>query len=389
MKKLVATSLVIALLGLVPVTAVHAEKAVKEEGKGKGGGGKEEKGGGSDNDNKGNGGKDEKDESGKGKPDEGKDNKKDGNDQSETEIEIEIETEIETETETSIETSIETTTETSTETPATSQHPGKKEAVQKAVKTKKELIELRQQLKHATEVTEELKAKYEELTKQLEEQTELKQALEVQKELLDRFYKPGDTTMYEKLGELYEKAGDTSLKTFINGEEVPMDAAPFIEKGRALVPVRAVSASLKAEVSWNADSRTVEIVRGESKITLYLDSGEAEVNGTKTKLETAPVIKNGRVFLPLRFIGEQLNAKVGYQKEGDLIIIEDGQQTEEEPVAEGEETGTGDVVNTEEGTSTDDATTDGTTTVTEGATTETTTTTDTTTTADTTETTTP
>ncbi|QRG70773.1 copper amine oxidase N-terminal domain-containing protein [Brevibacillus choshinensis] len=187
------------------------------------------------------------------------------------------------------------------------------------------MIELRQQLKHATEITEELKAKYEALTEQLEKQTELSQALEVQKELLGRFYKPGDTELYEKLGELYEKAGDESLKTYVNGAEVAMDVAPFIEKGRALVPVRAISASLKADVKWDGENRTVEVVRGETKITLYLDSNEADVNGTKVKLETAPVLKNGRVFLPLRFIGEQLNAKVGYQEEGDLIIIEDGQ----------------------------------------------------------------
>ncbi|MED4751970.1 copper amine oxidase N-terminal domain-containing protein [Brevibacillus choshinensis] len=323
MKKLLTTSLVLALLTSVPIGIVQAEKPVKEEGKGKGGGGKEERNG----HGKGHGDNDDADdddqsddigqgdanddvqgdvdnqngEKGKEHPGKGQDKKKDQANQP--------------------------STDPSTNPEVTDpQQLNKKEAIQKAVKTKKELIELRQQLKHATEMTEELKAKYEELTAQLEQQTELTQALEVQKELLDRFYKLGDTSQYEKLGELYEKAGDQSLKTFVNGTEVEMDVLPFIEKGRALVPVRAISASLKADVNWNNENRTVEVVRGETKITLYLDSDEAEVNGTKVKLETAPVMKNGRVFLPLRFIGEQLNTKVGYQEEGDLIIIEDGQQ---------------------------------------------------------------
>ncbi|USG65353.1 copper amine oxidase N-terminal domain-containing protein [Brevibacillus ruminantium] len=149
--------------------------------------------------------------------------------------------------------------------------------------------------------------------------------MEVQKELLDRFYKPGNKEVYEKLGELYQKTGEKGLKTFINGKEIVMDVAPFRDKGRALVPVRAISASLQAEVNWSAETRTVEVVRGDKKIVLFLDSGEAEVNGEKVKLETKPVVKNGRVFLPLRFIGETLNAKINYQEKGEIIIIEDEQ----------------------------------------------------------------
>ncbi|RNB83513.1 copper amine oxidase N-terminal domain-containing protein [Brevibacillus panacihumi] len=213
-------------------------------------------------------------------------------------------------------------------------YEAKKAAIQQAVQAKKELIDLRIQLKKNPVVTDELKAKYEELTSRLEQLSELQQALEVQKELLDRFYKPGDKKSFEKLGELYQKTGASGLKAFVNGKEVVMDVAPFREKGRALVPVRAVSASLNAEVEWKAETRVVEVVRGDKKIVLYLDSGEAEVNGQKVTLETKPVLKNGRVFLPLRFIGEALNTKVDYEEKGEIIIIEDEEAVD--PVVEEE-----------------------------------------------------
>lgn len=213
-------------------------------------------------------------------------------------------------------------------------YEAKKAAIQQAVQAKKELIDLRIQLKKNVVVTDELKAKYEDLTSRLEQLSELQQALEVQKELLDRFYKPGDKQSFEKLGELYEKTGATGLKAFVNGKEVVMDVTPFREKGRALVPVRAVSASLNAEVEWKPETRVVEVVRGDNKIVLYLDSGEAEVNGQKVALETKPVLKNGRVFLPLRFIGEALNTKVDYQEQGEIIIIEDEEAVD--PVVEEE-----------------------------------------------------
>ncbi|MGG3884570.1 copper amine oxidase N-terminal domain-containing protein [Brevibacillus panacihumi] len=213
-------------------------------------------------------------------------------------------------------------------------YEAKKAAIQQAVQAKKELIDLRIQLKKNAVVTDELKAKYEDLTSRLEQLSELQQALEVQKELLDRFYKPGDKQSFEKLGELYEKTGATGLKAFVNGKEVVMDVTPFRDKGRALVPVRAVSASLNAEVEWKPENRVVEVVRGDNKIVLYLDSGEAEVNGQKVALETKPVLKNGRVFLPLRFIGEALNTKVDYQEKGEIIIIEDEEAVD--PVVEEE-----------------------------------------------------
>ncbi|MBM7591524.1 copper amine oxidase N-terminal domain-containing protein [Brevibacillus fulvus] len=230
--------------------------------------------------------------------------------------------------------------------------------VKEAVKTKKSLIELRQQLKKAKQVTPELQATYEQLVDSLEQTADLPQALEVQKELLVKTYQASaassteataevgeeaDTAeLYEKLGELYEKAGVEGIKTFVNGQEPQFDVKPFVQGGRAMVPVRAISAALKADVQYAADTRTAVISRGDVEITLYLDKSEAEVNGQTVALDTKPVVKNGRLFLPLRFISEQLNAKVAYQPEGDVIVIEDPSAEDAEQTGDdAAETGTG------------------------------------------------
>lgn len=199
--------------------------------------------------------------------------------------------------------------------------------VKEAVKTKKQLIELRQQLKQADEITPELKATYEALVSSLKDTSDLGQAIEVQKELLQRAYQKGDLTQFAKLGELYKQAGSTDLNTFVNGEEPAFDVKPFVEKGRAMVPIRAISAALKADVKWEPTTRTVVITRGESTITLYLDKKEALVGGKTVTLDAVPVIKKGRLFLPLRFVSENLQATVNYQEEGKIVIIDDNTQT--------------------------------------------------------------
>ncbi|NRS17104.1 copper amine oxidase N-terminal domain-containing protein [Brevibacillus sp. HB1.4B] len=199
----------------------------------------------------------------------------------------------------------------------------------KDVKLKKQLIELRQELKHTAEITEDQIKEYEQLVAELEKTTDKQGALDVQLELLQRTYQKGDHTPFKKLGELLENTGSTEVKAFVDGKQVNADVAPFVQGGRALVPVRAISSALKAEVNWKPETRTVEISRGEKSITLYLDKKEATVDGKTISLDTAPVLKNGRVFLPLRFISEQLNAEVKWQEEGKIVIIDDIQAAKE------------------------------------------------------------
>ncbi|WP_134687402.1 copper amine oxidase N-terminal domain-containing protein [Brevibacillus migulae] len=198
-----------------------------------------------------------------------------------------------------------------------------KASVKEAVKSKKQLIELRQQLKQSSEITADIKATYEELISSLEETNELAQAIEVQKELLEKTYKAGDLEPFKKLGKLYSKANAAGINTFVNGKEPEFDVEPFIHGGRTLVPVRAISSSLKADVKWDAPTRSVVITKGDISITLYLDKQEALVNGQTVTLDIVPVIKNGRVFLPLRFVSEQLKADVDWQQEGKIVIITD------------------------------------------------------------------
>jgi hypothetical protein len=88
------------------------------------------------------------------------------------------------------------------------------------------------------------------------------------------------------------------------------------------VPIRAIVASLKAEVSYDATNRTVTIKKGEQVIELVIGQKVAKVNGVEMQLEVPPQIKNSRTFLPLRFISEQFKADVTWHREGQIITID-------------------------------------------------------------------
>ncbi|MCR8979427.1 copper amine oxidase N-terminal domain-containing protein [Brevibacillus laterosporus] len=191
------------------------------------------------------------------------------------------------------------------------------------VKLKKELIELRQELKHTTEISDKQRSKYETLVSELEKQADISQAVEVQLELVERYYNKADRSSVDKLGKLLKKNGNTEITTLVDGKVITSDVKPFMQGGRALVPIRVISAALKADVKWDDKTRSVLITRGSQSITLYLDKKEATVNGKDITLETAPVLKNGRLFLPLRFVSEQLKTSVDWKEEGKIVLIDD------------------------------------------------------------------
>ena len=88
----------------------------------------------------------------------------------------------------------------------------------------------------------------------LEASGEIESAADLQKEAIKADVK--NLELYKKLGKLNAKLDKAGIKAYVNGEEPKFDVAPFIKEGRALVPFRAISEALKAEVLWNDKDRS-------------------------------------------------------------------------------------------------------------------------------------
>jgi titin len=66
---------------------------------------------------------------------------------------------------------------------------------------------------------------------------------------------------------------------YVNDELKTMDAAPIIRESRTLLPIRYVAEALGANVDWNATERKVTITFKETTIELWIDKNSAKVNG--------------------------------------------------------------------------------------------------------------
>ena len=74
---------------------------------------------------------------------------------------------------------------------------------------------------------------------------------------------------------------DITVGITINGEVIETEVSLFVENGRTLVPVRAVSEHLKYSVEWSAEEQRVDINSLSDKIMLYIGSADYYKNGEK------------------------------------------------------------------------------------------------------------
>lgn len=110
----------------------------------------------------------------------------------------------------------------------------------------------------------------------------------------------------------------------INGKEVDFsqydNVLPYIENDFTLVPIRAIAEDLGFEVNWHDSTKTVEI-NGKTKILFVINSDIADVNGESVMLDISARVVDGRTFVPLRFVLENMDATVEWNNETRTISI--------------------------------------------------------------------
>lgn len=122
---------------------------------------------------------------------------------------------------------------------------------------------------------------------------------------------------------LYLNSSDAyskNAKVKIDSENPQVKAV--VKDGSTLVPVRFVSENLGAKVEWNADTWTATITKGLDTVQLTIDSKQMQVNKAIKDLEVPAQLIEGRTMVPLRALAEALGQKVFWDDMG-LIIISD------------------------------------------------------------------
>ncbi len=128
-----------------------------------------------------------------------------------------------------------------------------------------------------------------------------------------------------KSGEKYVlKIGSNEIKVSRNGVEttVMTDVAPFIRNGSTLIPLRGLLEQMEAKVNWVDYDQKIEVVTQSGTYMLFqIESPRVMVDKVRHGLPVAPMIKDGRTFIPLRFVSENMGYNVSWNGETQEITI--------------------------------------------------------------------
>ena len=111
---------------------------------------------------------------------------------------------------------------------------------------------------------------------------------------------------------------DGTIKLTVDSQQVVFpDAQPYLDSAhRTMVPIRFVTEAMGADVKWDSNTSTaiiskngitVNITKGSKTLTVNSASGTSYVT-----MDTVAVVKDGRTFVPIRFVVEALGGFVDY-----------------------------------------------------------------------------
>ncbi|KNY29456.1 copper amine oxidase N-terminal domain-containing protein [Pseudobacteroides cellulosolvens] len=121
---------------------------------------------------------------------------------------------------------------------------------------------------------------------------------------------------------------EPNLKVIIHGNIIDFSDVPIIKNGKTLLPLRQALTSLGIQnddkhIIWNSSERSVTASNDKTKVYIKTNSLIGYINNVKTDLDAAPVIYNGKTYIPIRFIAKSFNKQITWDNKSKSIFIYD------------------------------------------------------------------
>lgn len=98
--------------------------------------------------------------------------------------------------------------------------------------------------------------------------------------------------------------------------------APIIKDGITYLPIRSIITELGGNIQWDGTEQKITIEYSEARVELWIGQTKARVNGIETIMNAAPFISDtGRTMLPLRFVGESLGCDIYWDNATKTVTI--------------------------------------------------------------------
>jgi len=112
---------------------------------------------------------------------------------------------------------------------------------------------------------------------------------------------------------------ETKVQVIVNGQSAA-ELRPVLKDGTTMVQARELASVLGAQYEYQASATRGVITKNGNRLSFVSGDTRATVNG-KTVTTVAPMIRDNRLYVPLRTVSEALQAKVAYDKHRTAVVM--------------------------------------------------------------------
>lgn len=112
-----------------------------------------------------------------------------------------------------------------------------------------------------------------------------------------------------------------TFAVILNDQFVNFDVQPRVDSGVPMTPFRHLIEKAGGKVDWQNMTKTVNAQAEGHKIFLQIGDANAKINDLSVSLEVAPYIDRGRTIVPLSFMRDALNVNVEFDKTTGHVLI--------------------------------------------------------------------
>lgn len=131
-------------------------------------------------------------------------------------------------------------------------------------------------------------------------------------------------------------AQESQFNLIFNGSKVEFteENKPINIDGRTLVQLKTmfelIDANSEGTFEWKENEKEVVMTKDGTTVTLWIDNNEADINGNKVAIDgAAPVIYNGRTYVPLRFVADSFGLYMNWNQYSSTANLSDKARIDE------------------------------------------------------------
>lgn len=100
------------------------------------------------------------------------------------------------------------------------------------------------------------------------------------------------------------------------------DAQPFVDSNnRTQTPAKFIAEELGATVVWNGQEQKATFKLGDSTLVLFINDANYTLNGKIKQMDTTALLKDGRTYVPAKYVAEAFGADVSWNSTKRTIYV--------------------------------------------------------------------